>query len=87
MKNVGFGHYAVSACVAVAMLAGCGGSQQPIGAPGAMALSLSEHASAPTYSKSTPLLYVTNFSADYNDVAIYRANAKDPARSGSSRME
>jgi hypothetical protein len=46
MKNVGFGHYAVSACAAVAMLAGCGGSQPPIGAPGAMPQSraLARHA-------------------------------------------
>jgi uncharacterized repeat protein (TIGR03803 family) len=29
------GHYALSGCVAAAMLAGCGGSQPPIGAPGA----------------------------------------------------
>lgn len=32
----GFGRYAVSGCVAVAMLAGCGGSQPPVGAPDAM---------------------------------------------------
>ena len=29
-------HYALSSCVAATMLAGCGGSQPPIGAPGAM---------------------------------------------------
>ncbi len=29
-------HYALSACVATAVLAGCGGSQPPIGAPGAI---------------------------------------------------
>ena len=28
--------YALSSCAAAAMLAGCGGSQPPIGAPGAM---------------------------------------------------
>jgi hypothetical protein len=31
-----FGRFALSSCVAAAMLAGCGGSQPPIGAPGAM---------------------------------------------------
>ena len=29
-------HYAISSCVAAALLAGCGGSQPPIGVPGAM---------------------------------------------------
>ena len=32
----GLNHSALSSCVAAAMLAGCGGSQPPIGAPGAM---------------------------------------------------
>jgi hypothetical protein len=32
--------YALSACVATAVLAGCGGSQPPIGAPEAMLRSL-----------------------------------------------
>jgi hypothetical protein len=36
MKILGLGFYALSCCVAAAMLAGCGGSQAPIGAPGAM---------------------------------------------------
>ncbi len=36
MNNLGLGGYASSSCVAAAFLAGCGGSQQPIGAPGAM---------------------------------------------------
>ena len=36
MRITGFGRFALSTCVAAAMLAGCGGSQPPIGAPGAM---------------------------------------------------
>jgi hypothetical protein len=36
MKISDFGRYALSSCVAATMLAGCGGSQPPIGAPGAM---------------------------------------------------
>jgi uncharacterized repeat protein (TIGR03803 family) len=34
MRISGFGHYALTCCVATALLAGCGGSQPPIGAPG-----------------------------------------------------
>jgi len=36
MRVSGFGRCALTSCVAVALLAGCGGSQPPIGAPGAM---------------------------------------------------
>jgi hypothetical protein len=37
MRISGFGRYAISSSIAVAMLAGCGGSQPPIGAPAATA--------------------------------------------------
>src|SRR5579871_4823024 len=33
MRSLDFGRYALSSCVAAAMLVGCGGSQPPIGAP------------------------------------------------------
>jgi hypothetical protein len=36
MKGLGLSPYALTGCVAAAMLAGCGGSQPPIGAPGVM---------------------------------------------------
>ena len=36
MKSLGFGRLALTSCVAAALLAGCGGSQSPIAAPGAM---------------------------------------------------
>ena len=36
MRSTDLGRYALSSCVAAAMLAACGGSQPPIGAPGAM---------------------------------------------------
>jgi hypothetical protein len=36
MKSLDFSRYALCSCMAAAMLAGCGGSQPPIGAPGAM---------------------------------------------------
>jgi hypothetical protein len=43
MSISGFGRCALSSCVAVAMLAGCGGSQPTIGAPGAMAQTAPSH--------------------------------------------
>ena len=36
MRNLGFSRHALTSCAAAAMLAACGGSQPPIGAPGAM---------------------------------------------------
>jgi hypothetical protein len=36
MKSLDFGRYTLCSCVAAAILAGCGGSQPPISAPGAM---------------------------------------------------
>ena len=36
MKISGLNHYALSFCLVAVMLAACGGSQPPIGAPGAM---------------------------------------------------
>jgi uncharacterized repeat protein (TIGR03803 family) len=36
MRRSNLRHYAISSCVAAALLVGCGGSQPPIGAPGAM---------------------------------------------------
>src|ERR1700678_2677551 len=36
MKNLDFGRCALGICAAAVMLAGCGGSQPPIGASGAM---------------------------------------------------
>jgi hypothetical protein len=35
MKSLDLGRYALSSCVPAALQAGCGGSQPPIGAPGA----------------------------------------------------
>jgi DNA-binding beta-propeller fold protein YncE len=80
----------VDLCVAAALLAGCGGPQSPIGAPGALpvqqmrsgstALTIPELKRAlasPRYKVKAPLLYVTNVS--YDDVTIYRAKARDPA--------
>ena len=63
--------YALSIGVAAASLSGCGGSQPPIGAPGAMpqTSALATHAARgtswmapekPAYKATRPLLYVTN---------------------------
>ena len=38
MKSLDFSRYALTCCVAAAMLAGCGGSQPPVGAYAASAL-------------------------------------------------
>jgi hypothetical protein len=91
MRSLGLGRYALSSCVAAAMLTGCGGSQQPIGAAGAMLQSpavathaahgrswvLPETQRSPAYKATQPLLYVTNYSN--NNVTVYHASAKGPA--------
>jgi hypothetical protein len=69
MKISAFYCYALTSCVAAAMLAGCGGSQPPIGAPGAMrqTSSIATHADRGKSwmlpeAKSEDLLYVSNVS-------------------------
>jgi sugar lactone lactonase YvrE len=70
--------------VATAFLAGCGGSQPPIGAPGTMPQSraIAVHADwgseTPNYKASGPLLYVTNGDAIYNYVTVYDVKQKNP---------
>jgi len=68
------------------MLAGCGGSQPQMGAPGAMpqtstlAPRVDRIASAPKYKVSGPLLYVTNSDPPPNSfVAIYDPKTSDPS--------
>jgi hypothetical protein len=64
MKSLDFSRYAFTSCVAVAMLVGCGGSQSPIGAPGATSYGAARHIAAhpaPATAKdawSGDLLYV-----------------------------
>jgi serine/threonine-protein kinase len=74
MKNLEFGRIILSSCVAAAILAGCGGSQPPIGAPGAIAQGVTESAQ---YAHSGPRLYVVN--QGFPNVAVYRADSKDPS--------
>jgi hypothetical protein len=87
-----FRRAALGTCAA-AILAGCGGSQPPIGVQGAMPqgpVTLAHHARTgleataskrrgivPQYATRNALLFVTNFTN--NDVTVYRARAKDPA--------
>ncbi len=67
MRSSCLGRYALSSCVAAAILAGCGGSQPPIGAPGAMP----QGRAAPTHAahgrswmlpeaKKNDLVYISN---------------------------
>lgn len=55
MKVSNFSRYAFCICVAVAILAGCGGSQSPIGAPGAMPQTAIERGSVLPSGIDTPL--------------------------------
>jgi len=64
-----------TATVAIALLAACGGSQPPIGVPGAMPQSVE---GSLRYAHSGPLLYVTN-DGDQHDVTVYPAGAKNPS--------
>lgn len=92
MKVSRISRYALCASISIAMLAGCGGSEPAIGAPGAMPfqaqMRFGSTAVAPVlkpalrslgYKVTPPLLYVTNIDASYPNVRVYRAKAKDPA--------
>jgi sugar lactone lactonase YvrE len=79
-----FSRYVLGSCVAAAMLAGCGGSQPPIGAPGTVAKGsqsreiLKPSSLTPTYKVSGPLLYVANYGLNAAPLTIYDANANNP---------
>jgi hypothetical protein len=67
MKRLDFGRYVLNCCVAAAILAGCGGSQPPIGASGAMpqGSAIAAHADRSkswmlSEAKTDDLLYVTD---------------------------
>ena len=89
MKVLDFIRCALTCCVAVVILASCGGSQPPIGALGAMpqtntiaryaeqGKSQKPRAWRLGYKGSPPLLYSVN-NENWN-VAVYRAKAKDPS--------
>ncbi len=75
MKSLRLGRYAVCTGVAAALLAGCGGSQPPVGATGGMQQSVAKSAQGV---HSGPLLYVSN-DGEAHDVTVYHADAKDPS--------
>jgi serine/threonine-protein kinase len=83
MRISGLSRNALCSCVAAALLAGCGGSQPPIGAPGAMPKSfrsreILKSPVMPTYKVSGPLLYVGSLDLNETPLAIYRANKNNP---------
>ena len=72
--------FALSGCIAAALLAGCGGSQPPIGAPGALPQSreIVTHAQrGGSYKTTPPLLYVANATYTDDGVNVFRAAGKD----------
>ncbi len=79
MRILGVSRYTFSSCVAAAILSGCGGSQPPIGAAGAMPQSpaITTHAERGTSwmlpeAKSKDLLYVANLTnGDSAMVTVY----------------
>lgn len=83
MKSLGFGRNALTSCVAAGMLAGCGGSQPPIAAPGVapQTLALAVHAERGKSwmlreAKGEDLLYASNMSSAsgppyYGDVLVF----------------
>jgi hypothetical protein len=93
MSTLSFSRNAPSLFLAATMLAGCGGPQPLIGAPGAMLQSSARAmqpvrsgswmlrkattVAPPDYKISEPLAYVTNYTDP--DVTVYPARAKDPA--------
>ena len=84
MKSFSLGSYAITGGGALALLAGCGGSQSLIGVPGAMPEvdsqsrgSFKPSSVMPTYKVSGPLLYVTS-SGEPSYISVYDAAAKNP---------
>jgi hypothetical protein len=74
MRILGFSRHVLLSCVVSAILAGCGGSQPPIGAPGAMPQTTANAAHVARHgswmlpeAKYEDLLYVT----DYSDVLVF----------------
>jgi sugar lactone lactonase YvrE len=92
VNNSNFNH-SIGLCIVTALLAGCSGAQAPLVTTGLPPL-VEEHVRPPSavsiihaprrapqragYKVTGPLLYVTNYTAAYNDVRVYRAKAKDP---------
>jgi sugar lactone lactonase YvrE len=84
MGTLALSRFAISISAGAALLAGCGGSQPSIGAPGvtpqtsAIAAQGDWSTETPNYKASGPLLYVTNGDPIYNRVTVYDVNQKNP---------
>ena len=77
MKVSGLGGYALCVSIAVALLAGCGGSQPPIGAPGAMPQSRAIATHAERGVATVEFAYVANRYS--NNVSAYAINPSNGA--------
>jgi|GEM_PF-3660545 hypothetical protein len=85
MKVLELGRHALCASIAAAMLAGCGASQLPIAAPGAMpqgapaqSRATRDHVAGPdVYKVSSPLLYVADWIK--SKIQIFDAKAQNPS--------
>jgi hypothetical protein len=85
VNNSDFGRLAFGVCVVAAFLAGCGGAQLPIGAPGAMPYAslqnretMKSSSVAPNYKVSGPLIYVANLGLNVTPLTIYDASLDNP---------
>jgi hypothetical protein len=82
MKSLGLRHYALSSCVAAALLAACGGSQPPIGAPGATRTNITTAAQAESVDVSTTeFLYTRRVKGECFGISggcncVFHANGK-----------
>jgi hypothetical protein len=78
MKGLDFRCYALSCCVAAALLAGCGGSQTAFSPSGPMQV---PDAVDPVYKVSSGLLYVAlgNIDPPYDQVNVYNTRDKNPS--------
>ena len=87
MKSWDLVRYALSGCVATALLSACGGSQPPIGTPEAMpqrqtsAITTRADNIAPLQKLPRNLLYVVNSAPSYKHTFIAVFNAEDESRS------
>ena len=84
MRSRELSRFALSACVATVILAGCGGSQPPIGAPGLLhnvsqgSKIVRAQSVGQAYKMSGPLLYVASYAETLEPLAIYNAKTDDP---------
>ena len=86
MKSFGVGKYALSGGVAAALLAGCGGSQPPIGAPGALDPLGKKHSQTFTYTGAEQTFMVPKGVIAVTVTASGASGSSTFARSGPSAL-